>query len=285
MNGPTARRARVLLGAFLLAAPTLVLGTTQPAAAAEGVMAVEPSKGESDWGNIRLVTDRGCSAGSTNILVEVVGGNFPTGSFAVGNSELSGFPPAANGKGLVIPLFGSWDTVAEANGGKRDLDGTAQLTLLCMDQAGERVLDRITGKVRFDKAAGGPSSYQAEGPLLRSGMPYLASEANPSAPYVYRYNLPPGSPGGPPIGGPTAPPGAIADAAATVSGGTTEPGAAEGPQTLVPGTAIDNQATGSARSSGPSPTALIIGFVVLVGAATTGYLVYERARRNPPSTF
>lgn len=287
--------ARRLLGAFLLCCPALAVGASQPAAAADALLAVEPAEGKSDWGNIRLVTNRGCPEKTTNLIVEIVGANFPPGSFAVGNSELSGFPTASNGEGLVIPLFGSWDTLAEANGGKRILDGTAELTLICIDQGAEKALDRITGAVEFSKSSSGPSAYeQAEGPRLVSGFPYKASDV---VPFVYRYDLPPGSPGGPPIGGPTEPPGLTAANAAfaTADGPPGEDPEGDGGDVAAAddqkddqeasssGTTDATQVTRSDRNSGPSSTALVVGLVVLAGAATTGYVVYERARRYPPA--
>lgn len=297
----TARRwraARLLLGSVLLTGPALVgiVGSAAPAAAADSVLAVEPAQGKTDWGNIRLLTNRTCPSKTTNVIVEIVGANFPTGSFAVGNSEISGFSTSANGEGLVIPLFGSWDTIAEANGGKRLLDGTAELTLICIDQPAEDVLAEITGKIEFTKSGGGTSAYeQAAGPRLVSGLPYKGSDV---VDYVYRYDLPPGSPGGPPIGGPTEPPGvtaanaafAAADSGSAEDVGSTgdvisdSPDEATGTSTSVPGDATATQATISDRSSGP-PTALIVGLVLFAGAAATGFVVYERARRAPPPQF
>lgn len=293
------RAARLLLGALLLTGPALVgfVGSAAPAAAADGVLAVEPAQGKTDWGNIRLLTNRTCPSGTTNVIVEIVGANFPTGSFAVGNSEISGFSSSANGEGLVIPLFGSWDTIAEANGGKRLLDGTAELTLICIDQPAEDVLAEITGKIEFTKSGGGPSTYeQAAGPRLVSGLPYEGSDV---VDYVYRYDLPPGSPGGPPIGGPTEPPGVTAvnaafaaadgaaadgDAGSTSDVSNDSPDEATGSDTSISGDATATQAMTSDRSSGP-PTALIVGLVLFAGATATGFVVYERARRAPPSQF
>lgn len=291
------RVARLLLGALLLTGPALVgvVGTADPVAAADVALAVEPAQGKTDWGNIRLLTNRTCPSGTTNVIVEIVGANFPTGSFAVGNSEISGFSTSANGEGLVIPLFGSWDTIAEANGGKRLLDGTAELTLICIDQDAEDVLAEITGKIEFTKSGGGASTYeQAAGPRLVSGLPYKASDV---VDYVYRYDLPPGSPGGPPIGGPTEPPGmtaanaafAAADSDSAEDAGSTgvssdSPDEVTGTGTSIPDDASATQATTSDRSSGP-PTALIVGLVLFAGAAATGFVVYERARRAPPSQF
>lgn len=296
MTSRRARAARLMLGALLFAGPTFVLGTADPAEAADGILAVEPARGETDWGNIRLLTNRGCPARTTNIIVEIVGANFPTGSFAVGNSEISGFPTSANGEGLVIPLFGSWDTVARANGGKRVLDGTAELTLICIDQPAEDVLGRISGQIEFTKAGGGPSSYeQATGPRLVSGLPYQGSDV---VPYVYRYDLPPGSPGGPPIGGPTEPPGvtaantAFAGAAARSDGdgesvdeeNSGSPDEPAGQGTPLIGNATATRATSSDPNSA-TPTALIVGLALFASAAAAGFIVFQRARAAPPSHF
>lgn len=260
---------------FVVIATSGVLLTAQQSAdAASGAVVVEPAEGATDWGNIRLVTDRQCPAQADALIVTVEGANFPKYSNAVGNTELVGVDPDASGRGLVVPLPGSWDAVAQANGGSEKLDGTAELTFLCIKRGSPDVLEAFAGEVKFSVAGKGQASRykQNGGPALVSGIPLTANDVKP---YVYRTDAPPS-------GASTS--GAAAPAAASGNEPAAQPGAEDslgrGPVTVSPGFGDTSTTASQSSSGGGSSTALLVGIAVMGAAGTWGYVTYSRARRQ-----
>lgn len=298
--GPARRAAAGIAALAGVAAPLLTSAAS--AYADEPVVSVEPAEGEADWGNIRLVTNRHCPDEATNVIVRISGASFPEDSNAVGNSELDGFAASSDGEGLVIPLFGSWEAVAEANGADNDLDGDAQLRLVCIDGDASEIVEEITGEVRFDRQSEGPSSYQqADGPELSSGLPLTPSDVpgDPGGPYVYRIDLPPGTPGGPPTDG--APNGGDGEAVAPeeLAPGSDDQ-ADEGAPQAAEATDGDEDGSGGERSddsaesggdddtapsalerfASPSATPLLIGAGIAAAGATVAWWVYTHERKR-----
>jgi hypothetical protein len=261
--------AGVLLAACL--GPGAALTTAERAAAAGGVVAIEPPAGKADLGVLRLVTDQGCPDDATNFIVQVSGASFPTGSNAVGNSKLANITHAPNGKGLVVEMLGSWEYVATANGASTKLDGVADLKLLCVNEDATRTLGTMSGSIRFSRNGDGPSAYEQNGgPRLVSGVNTTARTGD--EPYIYRYDLPPGSPGGPPAGWTGEVPGAAHDSDVSSSDVDAASTQSEGRQ-------LDGQPTAADGSpSGPPATALIIGGVLMTMAVGVGF-VMVRARQ------
>lgn len=278
-----AAAAGSLLSAGLLLAPAATAAPAAAAAAADGIVAVEPAQGKADEGNIRLVTNRTCPSEATHFVVQIIGANFPTGSNAVGNSEIAAMPLTPDRAGMVVRLFGSWEAIADANGAPTKLDGLARLKLMCIDADSFKSFGVIEGEIRFAKSASGASTFkQAAGKTLSSGIARTQADVPAETPYVYREDLPPGSPGGPPAPGNStvnaAPFSTGADGDADAEGGTAE--AAPAPNR---GVLDDTTTAASGRSAGPSSLPLLLGAALLVAAGLGGYLVYGRLRRDSRS--
>jgi hypothetical protein len=282
MTGNQLRRG--VAGAVALAASSsfLLLGTAPRAAADDATLAIEPAQGTVDDGVVRLITNRACPADAENFIVQISGGRFPENSNAIGNSELAGLFPPASGEGLVIPMLGSWAVTADANGYHDDLDGTARMTLLCMSQDSAHILSKVTGEVRFFTSGDGPVHYEQVGGVhLASGLPLKAADLPNNGEYVYRPDLPPGSPGGPPAGsgdsvvksdGGSASGG---DNASAVSDGNSETATSNGAQ--LGDTALSSSGRGA---KGDSKTPLFIGAGLLIALAAGGYVIYRSARQE-----
>ncbi|HVE25563.1 MAG TPA: hypothetical protein VNC22_09175 [Sporichthya sp.] len=274
------RRAVAGVGALAGASSFLLLGTTSSAAADDATLAIEPAQGTVDDGVLRLITNRACPPDARNFLVQISGGRFPENSNAIGNTELAGFFPPKAGEGLVIPMLGSWAVTADANGYHDDLDGTATMTLVCLSDDSERILSRVTGEVRFFRSGSGPVRYeQVGGAHLDSGLPYKAADLPNNGTYVYRPDLPPGSPGGPPAGSGNSVVSSDGEATSGAAAGSTDSDGTSGSNS---GEHLgDAELSASARGAkADSKTPLLIGGGLLLAAAGGGYLVYGRARRE-----
>lgn len=285
----------------LLLAGLVLAGALTPAGAASaadgegtGIVALEPASGSTDGGKVMLLTSRPCAEGATNVLVRISGAGFPEGSNAVGNSELAILPSAPASSGVVIPLFGSWDVVAQSNGATEALDGAARMTLVCTDALGSRIYEEMTGAVEFTRQDGAASRYeQVGGPALVSGvLPALPPEDgydNPAPPASGGDRAPQLEPavGDVPAAAqdsrPTAEelPQAAADPREGVevaSGVIVEPDAVQTP-------GVTEHASGSA--GGSSAPAVLFGAGVFIAVAATGVAGYVRATRvthAPPPT-
>jgi hypothetical protein len=284
----TARSASVaaLLATCAASAALLLAATPSSADPLGGALAVEPAQGKDDWGAIWLVSSAPCPEPSTHYKVRITGANFPQDSNAIGNQTLANLGPAAGGKGLAIPLWGSWDTVARANNAQVPLDGTAKISLLCINHFGTKVYAEMTGEVRFARVAGGPSTYeQVGGPTLVSGeartpaqlaAKELAASAAAAATPVPIAGVDPA----------TAVPGAAASPPSSAAGAQTaapaEPPAAEPPASQGASAGAGSAETvvtaseSSSHRGADMPVAIGAGIVAV--AAGTGAFLYLRKR-------
>lgn len=193
--GRIIRRAWLSLGAALaviLFAPAcaLAMAPSQVAPAQlatadvpRGPLSIEPQEGNTETGEVRLVTGQLCPEQTTNYLVRISGAGFTAGQNAVGNEAVSNLSQTYDGKGLVVPMWGTWQMVADADGVKDALNGVATLTMFCMDKFGKNIYAMNVGEIEF-KAQGGksPSTYrQVGGPKLASGQPRTPAEVEAAA--------------------------------------------------------------------------------------------------------
>ncbi len=161
-------------------------GTQAPAAATKdvptGPLAIEPQNGDDQAGEVRLVTAQTCPKAATNYIVTVLGAGFGAGSNAVGNTDVTQLSATSDGKGLVVPLWGTWRMIADANEVRDPLDGTATLSMLCIDNFGSTVYAANIGRIKFTKHTNAPSDFeQVGGPQLNSGQPRTAEEVEAAA--------------------------------------------------------------------------------------------------------
>lgn len=186
---PTTGRVRWLLLVFVvgltasLLAPTGAIATAaHPAAETSSVptgpLALEPHQGDTETPNIRLVTAQLCPESATNYLVRIAGAGFAPGSNAIGNESVENLSRTTGDKGLAVPMWGTWQMVAEAYGIKEPLNGVAKLTMVCMSKFGHTVYAANIGEVKFSaQGAKKPSTYsQLNGPRLHSGQPVTADD-------------------------------------------------------------------------------------------------------------
>lgn len=290
---PTPGRLTALGLIATCAASAAMFGLATPSSASPegGALAVEPAQGKDDWGAIWFVSSAPCPAPSTHYKVRISGANFPDHSNAIGNQTLANLGPTADGKGLAIPLWGSWDTVARTNNAKVPLDGTARISLLCINHFGTEVYAEMTGEVRFAKVDGGPSTYeQVGGPTLKSGQPRTEADVVALAQAAATTTAPPPSgaaatPAGPsaadPVAG-AAPQAPAADAQAP------DPGTAGDPEPQTPAQgdaaraedATDTVATATEASPdrGTTGIAVVAGFVAVASAAGAVFHLRKKPR-------
>lgn len=258
---------RSVASALAVGTAALSLGVLVGTAQAEvvGQLAVEPLGGSDLMGNIRIISSADCPAPSTHFVIRAEGGGFPPNSNAVGHNEIAGFDPGASGKGLVVPLHATWDDVAKTNGAKKHLDGTVQLTLVCLDIEGQDY-GEMTGTVSFDRSGSSSTFEQVGGPRLSSGIPLTpedAARAERGEPFGVAADADSDAAAGPGSTG-------AGDATAAASDVRSEQ--SEGDTATV---------AGPGRSDSPSRMPLLVGVVALAVAAGAGGLLFRAARTSP----
>ncbi|MBA3744027.1 hypothetical protein [Sporichthya sp.] len=149
MKTSSSRRGKVALALVpVLAAAGITLLTAGAANAATG-LAFTPATGATNVEAITFTIPAACPAGSTDFFIEIVGGGFPSGSFAIGQSALS--------PGQTSFPTSNWNAIAGNNGAALPLSGTATMDFKCND--GATVFQNYTGSVTFTPTAGSNSSY------------------------------------------------------------------------------------------------------------------------------
>lgn len=263
--------------AAALVLPVQSLSTaTNTGAAPSRAVSVEPSSGRSDQGDIRLITEQPCPPRSTNVVVQAVGGSFPPGSNALGNSELAEMPAPVIGDGLTLPLFGSWDVIAQSNGAG-PLAGVVELVVVCFEQGVTERLAEMHGRIRFTPLGGKVASYeQVGGPELYSGLSTAPGTEKGQELARAAGVLTPATGRGAQANTPAAP------AAPAASGLATDDSPGPGPAPQVTGEAGafgESAVAGASREGRGGP-----GFplILLGGLLAAGTFLVARARRITP---
>lgn len=288
------RASRTFAVLLALAGPLLVALPAGPAAAAAvGTLSVSPVAERTDTISPSFIPSGACPAAATNYIVTLAGGTFPSGTNAVGNTQIQA---EERGRPLRANLGNTWNDFADNVGAARPLRGTATATLKCIDTFGMRTYATFSAAISFTPAAGvgdgrssrwkgtcavgaicSPDSYRPGADGRTVALPGSAGEPDPTvagrpAPTTAAGGAAPAATPTPLPGRPAAP-----TTPASAAPGAGGPGAGAGSSAAVP---ADAAAVGPAGGSGGGSAGAVTAGVVGAGVVGIGAVLLVSARRR-----